>query len=735
MVHQHSSSLYLPLHRMCYVSKKTRKGLMAFSIAILVFALLAYYYVMMHSTGGVARIGPMYIDVNKHKLALLDKNDDTLIDIHFAVNIVDIAIDEECSSPEKNSVCFWWKNTTGDIERAIAELRVKVHDPEPEEKNVQCVDVKWNSLMYDYPPTDCVLFNHKHTISKPHWYGGGEIHDMQWPMENIDIPMKPFVSQDLMQMREPIGSVIERYWLNSLGVAVLVDEETPLHVSVNEKNSEEMCFKSQYINSPYQNPEQKYPTLKYTLCVGKDMRTTHEFVINKYFAHPKIKEVPDERMFQYPIWSTWARYKVHVNQSSVLQYAKEIRDHGFNNSQIEIDDMYTTSHGEYNFVLKKFPNAREMVSDLKKMGFRVTTWVHPFANIDSPAFIEGTEKGYWLKDPTGRVPALVTWWNGVAAVLDTSNVDANNWYVERLMEFRDIYGIDSFKFDAGEAQYLPINYNASVPFSNPNLYCTKYVQTAERLGRQIEVRCGHKSQKHHVFVRMMDKDSNWNYSNGLLTMIPSTLVMGLLGYPYILPDMIGGNCYDSVTFHSRYLPDRELYIRWLELTAYLPAMQFSVAPWQYQDNDDVVRIAKEMTSIHADVVTPLVMELINDSVEKASLQNKSGVGFPIIRPLWWIAPKDTQAQTIDSQFLVGDTLLVAPVLKKNARKRDIYLPEGRWRDNLNSKTVEGGRWIRDHRVCLDEVATFTNMKSDRADKLHPPGRYQNQPELPCESFF
>lgn len=59
----------------------------------------------------------------------------------------------------------------------------------------------------------------------------------------------------------------------------------------------------------------------------------------------------------------------------------------------------------------------------------------------------------------------------------------------------------------------------------------------------LKVRCGYQTQKYPVFVRMGDKESRWGYDNGLRSIIPTILTMGIMGYPYILPDMIGGNGY------------------------------------------------------------------------------------------------------------------------------------------------------------------------------------------------
>jgi len=88
-------------------------------------------------------------------------------------------------------------------------------------------------------------------------------------------------------------------------------------------------------------------------------------------------------------------------------------------------------------------------------------------------------------------------------------------------------------------------------------------------------------------------------------------------------------------------------------------------------------------------------------------------GWPIVRPLWWIAPTDDVALRCDSQFLLGDRLLVAPVLHQGARSRDVYLPGGpavRWRDYFaagdSGEVLLGGTWIRNKSVQLDEIAVY-----------------------------
>ena len=85
-------------------------------------------------------------------------------------------------------------------------------------------------------------------------------------------------------------------------------------------------------------------------------------------------------------------------------------------------------------------------------------------------------------------------------------------------------------------------------------------------------------------------------------------------------------------------------------------------------------------------------------------------GAPIIRPLWWLHTTDPTSQTIDDEFLIGDTLLVAPILKPNMVLRDIYIPHGQWKDNINGAVIDGPVWLRDFHIALDKIATFTFVK-------------------------
>ena len=595
---------------------------------------------------------------------------------------------EECRDDEYDA-CLYWPD--------IATVRLN----QANEGKIKCTEVVWqaeNRADNDEtmaPLQDC------YDLGDDHWYGSAEMFFQHWPIDEWNKTMTIYVSGDMYANYQDYGSLLERYWLSSGGVAIRASHDAPLHVSLNDNGNKQLCFRSTYTNSYYPNPDETPPKMNYTICTGPDVRKVHDIMTETFVQKPS--ELPDERMIKSPIWSTWARYKIYINESVILDYADEILANGFSNSQLEIDDGYQTKYGDLEFDQDKFPDPKGMVAKLHEKGFRVTMWVTPFANRGSNAYEEGKALGYFVKKKGQDTPGDVLWWNGLAGMLDVTNPAARDWFVNRLEAVRQDVGIDSYKFDAGETNYLVTDFDTFQPLVNPCEYTTLHAEMAARLGTQIEVRAAFENQNLPIFVRMMDKDSKWGWDNGLKTLITTTLTFSTLGYPYILPDMIGGNVYEG-GFHDQDKPTKELYIRWLELTAFLPSMQFSISPWQY--DQEVIDIAKKWVTFHEEVITPKLIRIAQtETIER---------GHPLIRPLWWIAPNDPETYNIDSQFMVGDEMMVAPIVENATRTRDLYLPKIEYDDSYCTKIwrigdeeyTEGGFWLTGVEVPLDEVAYY-----------------------------
>lgn len=553
---------------------------------------------------------------------------------------------------------------------------------------LKCTRYVWVSVSYSDVLKDCF------DVGDAQWYGGGELFNQSWPIQIDSRSETAYVVRDVLQNPEHYyGGVIDSFWVSSKGLVIKVDDDIPLFVSLNQTNDKKLCFASKN-RSPYVNRKNLPPEMQYTVCTGRNLLTVYKEAIKLYFKRPTSS--PDAEMFKYPIWNTWAKYHSDINQSVVLDFAHNIDINGFPKSLLQIDDKWESCYGDLEFDNGTFPDPKGMITQLNSMGYRVNLWVHPFVNEECKMYEEAVKNGYLVKKFDGSI-ANAMWWNGNhSGVIDITNPAAANWWKRRLQRLQIEYGVNSFKFDAGETNWLPNNiaYFAASDKQVPNIYPTKYVQFANEFGGTAEVRTGYKNQNSSIFVRLLDRDSTWNNSMGLQTMIPAMLIFGVLGYPYIIPDMIGGNGFFN-------FPSRELYVRWMQVNALFPVMQFSISPYQY--DEEVVDIAKKMIQIHEDH-SRLFIQLAEEA---------SKTGWPIIRPLWWLAPTDFFAQVVSTEFLIGKSVLVAPVLEEGATSRDIYLPAGNWYDNLKHNNISGPVWLHQYDVQLHELPYFTVLYTSR----------------------
>uniref|UniRef100_T1DG65 Putative glucosidase n=1 Tax=Cupiennius salei TaxID=6928 RepID=T1DG65_CUPSA len=548
--------------------------------------------------------------------------------------------------------------------------------------SVQCYNINWKNHINT--AMDCFV------LGDDLWFGGGETISQRWPLQSDSRAWHAVTTGDPLHHNH--GNIVENLWLSSGGFSIYVEHSVPLFVNFNESGNGKFCLSTSSKKHPYHNDYRGYkPELTYSICTAMTIKDVYTYAAHRWIKKPA--EVPEEHVFHFPIWSTWARYKRSIDENAILDFAKTIKESDLPASQIEIDDKWESCYGDLEFDSTKFPNPKHMTSELENLGYPTTLWVHPFCNPECKTYNIGREKGFWVKDKQGD-PVEVKWWNGMnSALLDTTNKRATKWFIERLKRLQKKYGILSFKFEAGELQWMDTNFVLEDEDANlqPNIYTKEYANLAAEFGGRVEVRVGYETQELPVFVRMFDRFSHWDYTNGLQTLIPTALQLSMLGYHFIIPDMIGGNNY---TPNNGSIPNRELYVRWLEANVFLPVLQFSIAPFDY--DDEVMQITKKMMELREKHVH-YILHLAHQSTR---------TGDPLVRPLWWIAPDDMEAMSIDSQFLLGDNIMVAPVLEKGAKKRNIYLPEGKWMDIQRGKTYEGSQWLYDYKAPLNFLPYF-----------------------------
>jgi len=563
------------------------------------------------------------------------------------------------------------------------------------------------------------------------WYGGPSTSRAFWPINTNRIGRQPFLSNDFLSNREGVGSVLEANWVTSTGVSVRLLNDVPMEIMLNEPcdahEASKMgtaCAQGQLVLLPTRGTSS--PPLQMQLCSDEHVLAAHERGLRS--LPPMVGGPPAVGVMRAPIWSTWARFKMNVSRMDVLAYAREIDAHGYPRSHLEIDDRWSSAYGDLSFDAHKFPAPAEMVAELHALGFNLTLWVIPFAEPRSAAFVEGAKHGYWLRGLDGA-PELVPWWQGEGAVLNVSDAKACDWFVGRLRQLMLETGVDGFKFDAGEAQFVPaVAREWALDFAG------LWARLAARLGSAGEVRSAHGSQDVPVWLREFDKDSSWSQHNGLRSLITSALQMGVLGYAFVLPDMVGGNAYadgadwsrahelpaaapsaaapvtpaaaatatdrdrGEASFFFGALPSRELFIRWCFANALLPAVQFSIPPWLY-DEGATAACSKALGRREAR------MAQLEALAERASRTYQ-----PIVAPLWAYDPLDPSCHAVDDEFMLGGTTLVAPVLEPAARARSIYLPRGVWRSE-RGETYTGPTWLHAYPVPLDHLAEFDVVES------------------------
>lgn len=545
------------------------------------------------------------------------------------------------------------------------------------------LDIVWETQSTDEVFRDC--FN-----LKGQWYGGPQRRVQTWPLQDMTIEgSKGYVSR-----KDDNQGIAERYWLNSLGGFIFLDDISPLFVSQNEGDLlEKVCFISK-LEAPYINRTRNY--FHYRLGVRNDAKEAHLFAINNFLGKPIGH--PNKKMVTEPIWTTWAKYKRNIDDATVLEFAQSIRNQGYTNGQLEIDDFWETCYGSQQFSPDKFSSISETVKKVKKLGFRVTLWIHPFVNEGcEPNAQYGAEHDYFVKGADGLNNA--TWWNGdqIGHQIDFTNPEAAEWWNSRVRKLREEQNIDSFKFDAGESDYSqqPSVYPNLNQESIPNILTSDYIRLCAKYGDLVEVRSGWRTQDLPIFVRMLDKDSSWGIDNGLVSLVTTLLQLNMNGYTMVLPDMIGGNGYSEQ-------PTPELLVRWTQANTFMPAMQFSYLPWEMNSDEfDVPGIVQRYVNLH-EQYSNVILKAMEKSIED---------GSPVNPPIWWLDPSDPVALACNDEFLLGEEILVAPILDSNSRSRNIYLPSGIWTDGQNGTVYQGPTNLYGYPAGIDILPFFLFTQS------------------------
>ncbi|GAB4574854.1 MAG: glycoside hydrolase family 31 protein [Anaerolineae bacterium] len=533
-------------------------------------------------------------------------------------------------------------------------------------------------------------------LGNDHWYGQGALVHQQWPLEKLAQYEAPFLTSD--NGHTGLLGYLVPFWFNSAGAGVLAESDA-LITSFNRPLAGEPPAHSFWQAAPAdQRPRlaADVPTDGLLTIRGEGMTLrffaldSPRAVVEAFWEMIPHPPAPPADHFGKPLWTTWAHFKNDISHDRIMDYLAQMEAHGFPCGTFGIDAKWQDVFGNTRFDPVKFPDPQATVDAFHARGMKVTLWCMPFIREDSEHFQPAAARGYLIKQAESDAPYIGTWWEGQAGLLDVTNPEALAWHLDNLQRLAGQYGIDGFKFDAGEAMFYDIPGTRRHNPAPLNRAATHhYVTTISRRYPWSDTRSAWWNQGAPMLFRQWDKNSVWGYDNGLASCLTQALTLNMLGYPYHFPDMIGGNAYYQEPL------DAEIMIRWTQAVAPMPFIQFSIAPWQF--GDECAALCARYAQVHAEIAPRHVAQ--------------AQAGGPLLRPLWWIENSEA-AFTCADEYLVGDDLLVAPVLTPGATTRDIYLPAGTWRSYWHAgETHRGGQWLRDYPAPLEVLPLFERIEA------------------------
>ncbi|KAM7348782.1 myogenesis-regulating glycosidase isoform 1-T1 [Cochliomyia hominivorax] len=590
------------------------------------------------------------------------------------------------------SVCLEWHD--------IARLYMNFQNMDV----FRCYTLNWQALNEANLPTDCYELKRNNGL----WFGGGITHNMSWSLSEEDFDFAPFSSGDIKVHQ--FGNGVKRYFINSIGVAIQVSEKTPLHLSVNSTTNE-FCLRAQNDDFTFVNKLSDLPELSYKICTTEDMKSLH-MLMTQQSLWDGLKEADMKilhSLIEEPVWQIPYQPEAgSFNETSIYNYSEDVIGMGFMRlGHILINEFWQEYIGDFTVDQSRFPTFKDTIDVLHRRGFKIVFTIQPFISTESDSFKEAVRKKLLIYERHSErsIPALTRYKScSSAGVLDITNNATVVWLKEKLLKLKKEYKVDSFYLDLGTGFNLPHYYQCRQTLDNPDMYARIFTESLETIGF-IGVSTASSVPKPPAFLSTPPINSSWS---GLYEVMSTVLNYGVIGYPFVLPGAIGGDYELNRTMTKMFsyyslgqpaLPEQDLYIRWLQLMTFMPSMQFNHLPSEYK-SDYITEIAKELTTIRQKYVIPLLLKYLSESMNE---------GLPLVRPLWMLDPHDPACLSIYDEFSVGEEMIVAPILEEDSEEREVYLPQGVWKDGIDGSLRKGSRWIHNYKVAKEKIAYFIKM--------------------------
>ena len=328
-----------------------------------------------------------------------------------------------------------------------------------------------------------------------------------------------------------------------------------------------------------------------------------------------------------------------------------------------------------------FPDPEGMLRRLKSRGLNICVWINPYIAQRSRLFEEAAQKGYLLKKSNGDIWQWDMWQAGMG-IVDFTHPEARTWFAEKLRVLLKM-GVDTFKTDFGERIPTEVVYHdGSDPHKMHNYYTFLYNKTVfnllqdERGEGDALVFARSATTGGQQFPVHWGGDSTATFESMAET-LRGGLSLGLSGFGFWSHD-IGG-------FEQTARAD--VYKRWaafglLSSHSRLHGSSSYRVPWHY--DKEAVAVLSKFTKLKSSLMPYLY---------RAALQSHEK-GTPVLRAMLLEFPDDPACDYLDRQYMLGDSLLIAPVFSRDGTV-NYYVPAGKWTNLLNGEVVEGPRWVRE----------------------------------------
>ncbi len=404
---------------------------------------------------------------------------------------------------------------------------------------------------------------------------------------------------------------------------------------------------------------------------------TPKEILKKYTALTGRAPVPPK--WSFGLWLSTS-FVTDYDEATVGSFIAEMKKRDIPLSVFHFDCFWMREFQWCDFTWdpRTFPDPAGMLQRLKADGLRISLWINPYIGQASPLFAEAAALGYLLKRADGSVWQWDLWQAG-NAIVDFTNPSARSWFQSKLKPLLDM-GVDCFKTDFGER--IPIDavyFDGSDAEQMHNLYTQLYNETVFELLQQ------HGDGEAIVFARSATAGGqkmpvHWGGDNtsqfeSMAESLRGGLSLGMSGFGFWSHD-IGGFEGD---------PDPAVFKRWvafglLSSHSRLHGNESVRVPWAF--DEEAVDVTRKFTKLKAQLMPYLY---------QAAKQANSD-GTPMMRSMWLEFPQDRTCLALDAQYMLGDSLLVAPVFNAKGLV-EFYLPQGEWVNFFTAERVAGGRWL------------------------------------------